>query len=469
MRSILNILIAAIIFIVGRETPASAGWGVESNFTIYTNPGFEFSLSYPRQGWDLTERRQTQDDCSRWSCYVQADIDNRNATPTRTSRMSVRFFSEVPYGNLDQLLQAVRLRHPEISADVWRKTEGDGWGLNAPRVSSGDLPGGQPDERISQEYYIVGVGQVVQIETSAFPENNGSYWIEVIRNSINRLNANGPEVLDLRWDKTEYNVGDVATLSIEVEDLPGAITEESLMSLQFPMDDIKYSLKRLGFSVFSENPSQIAKREKRRSKSLTRAATERSRFQVSMRVASHFSGNDLLPKTISLKNEYGGFTGCTEKEKQLQCSSFQRNPHSPKLTTAWVNNPSPDRSSPDVIELKLDSEGGLRLESQDESGLAYVRLTFDGDSSLILFPNDIAAGKVYSLSWSGNWGRNVIKRIDIHDANNLKTTFRTEANSTLYSCKQERIERNSSGQYSIRKIPCLKTFPVMTFVGGKKR
>lgn len=467
MRVLLRIRsIFCLLFILVTEA-AFAGWGVESDFAIYTNPGFDFFLSYPRQWGNVTERKQAQDNCDNWSCFLQADIDNESTGASRVSHLRIRFFSDMRFANVEQLIQAAQTRHPEIPKEVWRRSDLQGGISYAPHISSGERAGQQPEERVIQEYYLVGVGQVVQIETSAFPDNNGNYWIELIRNSVNRLMMDGPKLEGLRWDKAEYGVGDIATLTLDVSDLPGAVRKESLGSLSLSVDKISKPIMRVGYSVFSES-KKMRSGTRGRARSGAVVLRERSRFQVSFRIGTHFSADSLNIMDVSFLNEFGGGTFCSKSDNQaLGCRSVRQQLYAPTLTPARVNNSTPDHLSPEVRSLQVHADVGLHLSSSDDSGIAYVRLRLNQETSVVLFPEDVASGRLFPLSSVGSWGRNIVTGITVVDVNGLKTTFKADKNKSEYECTQSKFEMSGSGEGKLVKVPCQQTFPVLTFIGGK--
>lgn len=486
-------LLAGLFFTAGTlmfSYGAIAGWGVGSEFAPYKKEGFDFAMSYPLE-WQLGEESPGLGSCVEFGCFQETVVNNRDKFPNETSEVKVRFYQGLNL-TFDELDRKIRLRHPEIPESVWKANKlGDSY---YPYITSGELQGKNAKELVTQEYFYIAPGRVIQIESRAYQAGSGVYWVEKIKSSIDR-SSKGPEVIDIWWDKEKYVPGDLACLTITLTDTPGAIGSESLSKLRLEGDIEAVFEKKVGFSVFSERNKIVRKtltnssclnglivNEAGDSSPPPNRSKEKSRFQIEIKVRSFFDSTDLKIRGLSFTNRNDGVTFCSvewrykSKDDPFSCINGSDSKHDkvyPRISWAEVSNGSRDIESPVVSKLQLVKDRYLNIEASDQSGIAFAIVELENStnssgSKIILFPDQIGNGTWIDLSDKGNWGRNNIDRVLVVDSNKLHTEFK--ANSFgKYECKRVKLEKSESAYKRIHYSDCAAEFPVMSFSGGIRK
>jgi hypothetical protein len=485
-------LLAKIFFTATLLFPswaATAGWGTSSEFAPYKKEGFDFAMSYPLE-WQLGEESPGIGNCAEFGCFQETIVNNKDKFPDETSQVKVRFFQGLNL-TFDELIEKIRLRHPEIPESAWKPNKlGTSY---YPYITSGELQGKSPKELVTQEYFRISPDRVIQIESRAYQAGNGLYWVEKIKASIDR-SSKGPEVIEIWWDKEKYVPGDLACLTIILTDTPGAIGSESLRDLRLEGDFDAVFEKKVSFSVFSEGNKFPDKKSTNsscfkgtRSKEEDSSPSpnrnkEKSRFQIEIKVRSFFDTTNLKIRGLSFTSRNDGSTFCSiewrskGKDDLFSCINGSDSKHDklyPRMSWAEVSNGSRDIESPVVSKLQLAKDRYLNIEASDQTEIAFAIVELENSrdksgSKIILFPDQIGNGTLIDLSDKGNWGRNNINRILIVDSNKLHTEFK--ANSFgIYECKRVKLEKSESMYKRVHSSDCVAEFPVMSFSGGVRK
>ena len=477
-----SILSAALIF----SSLAHGGWGVGSEFAPYKKDGFDFAMSYPIE-WNLQENSPSLGECPNYGCFQEVTIDNRSKFPKETSEVRAKFYQGLQL-TYEDFLKSVPPRHPEIPASAWTVLiQAGGY---YPSITSGERPGKLPNERVVQEYYFIGSGRVIQVESHAFETGNGLFLVERIRSSIDS-SSNGPEVVDISWDKEKYFPGESACLSITVVDTPGAVDADTLESLQLVGDTGAVFEKKVDFSVYSEqvnarkvNFHSNCSRRVDASKDNTPArdkSKEKSRFQIEIKIQTYFDAPDLHIRKLSFTNLNYGETQCSveprkgSKEGLLYCVSgkdVKVDKSYPSVSWAEVSNSNRDTQGPRVTKLQIAEDHLLNIEASDKSGIAFAILELENsdNKTVLLFPDQIGKDIWVDLKDKGKWGRNNISRIVVVDNNKLYTTFKANLFGR-YECKSFELKKDDSSVY--KSVPvaggCEAEFPAISFSGGVRK
>ena len=482
------ILSAELIF----SSHAHAGWGVGSEFAPYKKDGFDFSMSYPIE-WNLQENTPSLGECPNYGCFQEVAIDNRSKFPKETSQVRAKFYQGLQL-TYEDFLKSVPPRHPEIPASAWAVISQTGGYY--PSITSGEQPGKLPNERVVQEYYFIGSGLVIQVESHSFEAGNGLYLVQRIRSSIDN-SSKGPEVVDISWDKEKYFPGESACLSITVADTPGAVDADTLKSLELVGDTGAVFEKKIDFSVYSEqktpgktnfhsNCSQRSDANKDNTPARDKSK-EKSRFQIEIKIQTYFEASDLHIRNLSFTNLTDGDTYCSleprkgSKEGLLYCfdgtgkfngKDVKIDKSYPSVSWAEVSNSNRDTQSPRVTKLQIAEDHLLNIEATDKSGIAYILLKLENsdNNSILLFPDQIGNDRWIDLKDKGKWGRNNISSIVVVDNNKLYTTFKANLFGK-YECKSFELKKDELSVY--KRVPvmggCEAEFPAISFSGGVRK
>ncbi len=462
---------------------ARAGWGVGSEFAPYKKVGFDFAMAYPID-WQLEEESPRLGKCAEFGCYQEAKVNNKLEFPLETSEVRVRFYQGLTSG-VDELIKTViPSRHPEIPK--WEPR-----GENGPyylSITSGEREGKNSKERITQEYYFIGPGQVIQIESHSYSAGNGLYWVEKIRSSINH-SSKGPEVTDISWDKEKYVPGERACLTITVLDSPGAVGPDTLTRVDLEGDTGGIFERKVDFSVYGEhklvnnsrsNSACFVPIGSNQNKSDTPAPQrnkEKSRYQIEIKIQNYFDATDLRIRSLMFTNRNDGATICSpglQKDGLFSCinsTDKNRDITYPYISSAEVSNSSRDFESPIVTKLQVVEDHLLNIEASDKSGIAFVILELDDTdkNTILLFPDQIGKDKWVDLKDKGKWGRNNINRVLVVDTNKLYTVFKANQQGR-YECKKSELKKNSFNNYNLNfSSGCYAEFPVISFSGGIRK
>ena len=464
---------------------ARAGWGVGSEFAPYNKVGFDFAMAYPID-WQLEEESPRLGKCAEFGCYQEAKVNNKLEFPLETSEVRVRFYQGLT-NRVDELIDTViPSRHPEIPKSKWVKRGQDGpYYLY---ITSGELEGKNSNERVTQEYYFIGPGQVIQIESHSYSAGNGLYWVEKIRSSINH-SSKGPEVTDISWDKEKYVPGESACLTITVLDSPGAVGPDTLSRVDLEGDTGGVFERKVDFSVYGERKLATKLRSSsacasstnsNRNKDDTPAPQrnrEKSRYQIEIKIQSYFDSTDLRIRNLMFTNRNDGNTICSpalQKEGLFSCiNSVDKNRDItyPHVSSAEVSNSSRDFESPIVAKLQVVEDHLLNIEASDKSGIAFVILELDDSdkNTILLFPDQIGKDKWVDLKDKGKWGRNNINRVLVVDTNKLYTVFKANPLGR-YECKRSELKKDNLNIYKQAfSSGCGAEFPAISFSGGIRK
>ena len=422
-KTILKIAMA-LIFI---QSVVRGGTGISTD--TYTEPGFDFYLSYPCS-WKLIDGNSVG---GNWSLIdfnsvggnvcpgklpcrlIKISNAERVKNNARASSVNIAFVNKLGLSNLNELKILAKQLHPEISNWVplanTQYSEG---------FTSGEMGGEKVQSLEEVQFYLTGPDQFVQISSLTFPDENGTWGAQFIKESVDRR-GKSPEVLSIDTDKKSYVVGDIACYFVGVRGLAGTLSKASLQS--FVINGAEPHWNQMKVEYLEQGNG--------------------GKFKICVKVTERFKEDGLSISEIILKNSFDQSRKCTrflDSVLQLKCEGDDKTIAKIQPKTGAVSDARGDNLGPTLLQFHLGEGAVLNYEVSDDTGVSIAEIFLDSKTTILLYPEDLTPGShKFALGKLVQWGRNTLRGLELYDHNGARTTYRINSKSggSFYECVQQ--------------------------------
>lgn len=394
---------------------AQGGTGGGNEFEHYVNRAFDFHVAGPKDwtcvgcsprdgdGAAVLERTLGRGPDPREPVGTST-LEWRLAPVDATTWLNIQFVSGFPASNEDELKREIARLHPAIE---WQPLDRGGFvGFTSSPLGSA--------ANAATEYYLVDRKQVIRLDwqkDGAQPQR--ALQLELVMRSIDRASA----PLDVQSIESEtpakaVHPGEEACLRIEVDDLRGKFTAQSVTRLLFEGQPAHWSFKRIAWEA------------------------DHNWFRVCLDVTNGFAANGLQVVALDIEDADSRSVRCAKTDTEpynVLCRRDAATRNSPGKTivphVAMVDNPDPDLEGPEIRAVQFDPVlGTLTLDVSDRSGVAMAEAVQDheaqGTISTIFYADQLAAHEARSLRSLTREGWNKVDSILAYDANGRATLLR---------------------------------------------